>query len=156
MLFISYLRWVPISSFVDLPIKHKKIKWTKIKSMVNYPSFIKKIAELIHLDIFVFPAVILPETKSNRDPLENIQKESSEFLLWGLTFRIFSNLMEAGKQRPICNATFTTNSNLIDFILHTYEFYQFQEYISNGNAKVYIIAIGAITILVSYKLISKL
>jgi hypothetical protein len=93
--------------------------WERLTQVVPYPFLVKLVGSTFAIDKVHFSAILLPEDKTV-DP-------ALEFLLWGLTMRITSNLLAVGKQK-MPYRTYTTGSVMMDSSLRVFDIFYHQQY----------------------------
>jgi hypothetical protein len=116
------LRWIPLSFFVNIDpslFSTKVLKWEDFTNRNYYPSLFHVVGHYFVKQIS-FPQLLLPEDSQS---VGNATTNSTHsFLLWGMTFRIVSELIEMVSLNPI-HVHATTHSTLVDAMIYMLELF---------------------------------
>jgi len=112
---VDSVRWAPLPFFLntDLPNCNRVMTWEEFASRASSKTM-KRLGQFLGLSVVQFPGAMLPI---------NDDKESKEYLLWGMSYAITSEFLELGGRKPL-SLTWTTNSIIMDGLFRFLSFLQ--------------------------------
>ncbi|OQS07207.1 hypothetical protein THRCLA_00790 [Thraustotheca clavata] len=94
--------WVDVDYLLHAPIKALKIPVIMIFPWLkSYPSLHKLLQSHSYLSHFHFPCIYLPRPNTSITSEQDTRRKSNDFVLWGLTYTMMSDLLVSGGHSPL-------------------------------------------------------